>query len=82
MVAPRLEGNGPPGLKTHANTAASIDPLDRPELAIRDALFPIRRGELHAVSGREGALGLAVDGDAAQPARIVGDAFTGPRASR
>ncbi len=70
-----LERDGSPGIEAHAHIAAGVDPLDGPQLAIRDTLLPVRRGELHAVAHREGAVGFAIERDALEPARIVGDAL-------
>ena len=55
--------------------------FDRPQLTIRDVVLPVRRGELHAVPGRERAVRLAIERDALEPARVVGDALAALDAS-
>ena len=70
-----LECDGPARLEAQANIAASVDSLDRPKLAIRHTLLPIRRCELNSIARKKGAVGLTIDRDAAEPARIVGEAL-------
>ncbi len=52
------------------------DALYSPELAVRDALLPVGRGELYAVSGWELPFRFPIQSDAMKSVGIVGKLLT------
>ena len=59
----------------HVQATAGVHLSERGQLAIRDVALRIRRGELHAIPNREGAVCFAIEGDALEPTRVITDAL-------
>ena len=66
------EGESPTCVEPEVE-AAALDVLNCSDLAIRNVSLPVWCGGLHAVPTPERPVGLAVDGDALQPSRVVGE---------
>jgi RimJ/RimL family protein N-acetyltransferase len=70
-ILSHVEGDGAARVETHLRVAVRLDLLDGPKFAVGDVPLPVRRGELHAVSFAERALGFPVERHPMQPAWIV-----------
>jgi hypothetical protein len=70
-----IEMRVPPGIQPNFKISFRADLFDGSGLAVSNPLVPVRRGELHTVTGGEVPFRLSVNTYAVQPMRVVGELF-------